>query len=112
MQKEEIREIQISIEEAEQMIEDLSRLNRLKENEDFKVLFMQRFLKDEAVRLVHLKQSPAIKDNSEAVEGIDTWINAIGVLVEFMRMVEIKGYGAKMSLDEYKEMLEQVEIDD
>lgn len=61
-------------------------LDKLRNNRDFIKLILDGYLKDEAVRLVHAKSSPALQ--SEAMQAAITRdIDAIGSLAQYFNTV-------------------------
>lgn len=54
----EMKEIQVSIEEAKKMVERADTLERLKKNPDFIKLIEEDYLREEAIRLTHLLDHP------------------------------------------------------
>lgn len=64
-----------------------SALEKLRNNRDFNKLIVDGFLKDEAVRLVHLKADPNVQSPEQQV-AIDRDISAIGVLAQYFVITE------------------------
>ena len=65
-----ILEHEISIESAKANIEKAKALDRLKNNEDFKTIFLEGYFDKYASNLVLLKSSPAMEDKQEQ---LDQW---------------------------------------
>jgi hypothetical protein len=67
---------------AKKRVELGNALDRLRSNRDFNKLIVDGYLRDEAVRLVHLKASPDMQ-TAEHQAAITRDIDAIGTLNEF-----------------------------
>lgn len=78
--------IEESIKRNRQLIDLDKALERLESNKDFKLLITDGYLKDEAVRLVHLKGDPNMQ-NPEKQASINNQINSISSLVQYFRTV-------------------------
>lgn len=79
---------------------DLGRsLERLRSNRDFKKLIMEDYLTQEAVRLVHLKASPAMNSDRHQ-QAINKDIDAIGTFAEFLRKIEADALRALQDIDD------------
>jgi len=72
-----IQEIELSMSEAKAVVDLGKSVERLRKNRDFKKVIEETYLREEAVRLVHLKSSPAMQ-RPEVQAGIDSDIKAIG----------------------------------
>lgn len=76
-----IQECEISITEAKVIVERANMLDRLNDNADFQVLIREGYLKEEAIRLVHLKGDPAVSNLevqasiSRQIDGISGFLN-------------------------------------
>lgn len=93
--------IKLGKEQAETLIEKHESLKRLSENEDFKKVFLEGYLKDEAARLVLLKADFNVKNN-DIQKDIEDKITGIGQFYQYMTIVENLGKQAKISLQEYE----------
>lgn len=82
-----VREIEQDIRKSEEAIEFGKALERLRDNKDFKLIIEQAYLRDEAVRLVHLRADPAMESPLKQAAIIRD-IDAIGSLVGFLRNIE------------------------
>lgn len=84
--QDQIDAIEVNIESAKEFIALGKALERLNSNADFKKVFIEGYLKDEAVRLVHLKNSPEI-DTPQMRENIEREIDGIGMVLSYLRTV-------------------------
>lgn len=78
-----IQEIEANIETQKVLIELGKCLQRLEANRDFQKIIEIGYLKDEAVRLVHLKALPMYRGTTEQADIIKR-IDAIGVLKTYL----------------------------
>lgn len=92
-----LEQIEMSIEQAKAYIEQRNALFRLEHNADFKKLFMDNYLRDNAVRLVKLKASPQFNKPEQQAEVIKQ-LDAIGNLDQFIRMIVLRGNQSEAAL--------------
>ena len=81
-----IQELEANIEQAKESIDLGLALERLFSNRDFKRVVLNRYFKEEAVRLVHLKGAPE-SQTSEAQKSIVNKIDAIGNFANYLKDV-------------------------
>lgn len=103
------QEIEITAQEAKQLREDCEKyikqeemLNRLVNNQDFKELIMETYLKKECERLVHLLSENALMASDKAAyykEDIHDQMIGIAKLSNWLRMVHKLADQARSSLD-------------
>lgn len=80
-------------------------LTRLLNNRDFKKVILDGYLKEEAIRLVSVKQAPNVQ-SKEAQESILRQIDAIGCFQDYLREVERQVQGAIKSIEDAEELRE------
>lgn len=103
----EIREIELNIKEAQKMVDLNKALERLRSNRDFKKVIQECYLKDEAVRLVHLKADSNMQDEkSQAAIGRD--IDAIGSLAQFLNFIPLQADMAQRAIDDGEAALDEM----
>lgn len=107
-----VREIELSMELTKAKIEKLETLNRLKENPDFKSLFLDDFLGEKRMGdLLTKKVSPSFQDPANKLY-VDTQVQAIGAVKLFMLYTEQEANLAKQALsdaeDERNRAMEEV----
>ena len=103
----EIHEIEMDIKEAKEVINLGKSVERLSKNRDFIKVVEERYLKDEAVRLVHLKSSPAMQSPERQAQ-IDSDIRAIGSFAQFLDMISGMADRAEVSLEDHERALEEL----
>jgi len=103
--EQEMQQIEISIQQAKAHIEMGERLERLCINPDFKVIFLEGYLKDYAVRLVGLKASMPMQGDKDQ-NFITSQLNATGFMSQYMHYIRQEAYNAKVALE-----ADQQEID-
>ena len=104
---EQIKEIEISMEQAKSIVAVKNSLDKLYSNKDFKKVILDGYLKDEAVRLV-LCKAHANHQNAEAQDQLTKDIDAIGRLNEYFRHVFVQGQMAEQAITEGSEALEEL----
>jgi len=77
-------------------------LDKLRNNRDFIKLIVDGYLKDEAVRLVHLKADPNM-DSPAHQAAIDRDISAIGVLNQYFNLVDSRARIAGKQMNDIEE---------
>ena len=98
MTQDTVQQIEKNIEKAKTAIELDKALERLESNRDFKLVVAEGYLKDEAVRLVHLKADPAMQ-TAERQATILQSINAVGGLLQYFHTVSRNAALAARSIE-------------
>lgn len=92
-----IEQIEISIEEAKNLVEESKSLDRLTNNKDFKKLILDKYFKEEASRLVLLKADAEMQGEKEQRD-IIRQIDAIGSLRIYFQTIKQLGQMAENSI--------------
>jgi hypothetical protein len=106
--QETIQAIEASITENRQYLSLYEAFERLQENRDFKTVIQNGYLKDEAVRLVHLKADPNMQ-TPERQEAILGGINGIGQLLSFFNAMRFNANQAKKAIEAGEEQIRDIE---
>ncbi|TNF01490.1 MAG: hypothetical protein EP328_00030 [Gammaproteobacteria bacterium] len=107
MKEDLIKQVELGIKEANQMIEMGASLTKLLGNRDFKKVILDGYLEKEAVRLVHLKSAPSMQ--GEAMQAsIVKEIDGIGSLIGFFRTIEHTAEMARVALADHEQTLEEL----
>lgn len=107
MSNDAIQEIELSIKEAQKMVELGAAVQRLTSNRDFKKVVMEMYFEKEAVRLVHLKANPAMQ-GKERQEAIVKEMDAIGSFHQFLRTLEIQADMARRAVEDGETLREEI----
>jgi len=102
-----IQEIELSMSEAKAVVDLGKSVERLRKNRDFKKVIEETYLREEAVRLVHLKSSPAMQ-RPEVQAGIDSDIKAIGSFAQFLDTISAMAERAASELEDGEQALEEL----
>lgn len=105
--EQEIAALDQQIKDARPQLDLAAALERLRVNPDFKKLVVEGYLKNEAVRLVHLKADPnmsAPQHQAAIVRDIDS----IGALAQFFATVDAVGRRAERAIAEAEQMREEI----
>lgn len=78
-----VYEIELDIERAEKMIAKNDKLNRLRANPDFKEIFIDGYLREEAARLVGLRADSEMQ-SEEQQKFVNDAITGIGVFNQYL----------------------------
>lgn len=105
MSQQDIEAIELNIKSARELVEMGKCLARLEKNRDFKKLILTRYLKDEAVRLVHLKAAPNAQ-NEKIQAAIVRDIDSIGALEGFFNSIFHEAQRAAEAIAESEDELE------
>lgn len=107
MSNDAIQEIELSIKEAQKMVDLGAAVQRLATNRDFKKVVMEMYFEKEAVRLVHLKANPAMQDKDRQ-DAIVKEMDAIGSFYQFLRTLEIQADMARRAIDDGESLREEL----
>ncbi len=102
MSQEDIKEIELNIERAKELVSKGDALERLMQNADFKQVILEDYLDREAVRLVHLKsdQNMQTDEDQRAILG---QMDAIGAFTTYMNAVRQAAYLSRSAIEEGEE---------
>jgi cell fate (sporulation/competence/biofilm development) regulator YmcA (YheA/YmcA/DUF963 family) len=93
----ELEQIEISIDEAKRCITFRDQLSKLEKNADFTAIFLDDYMKDNALRLVRLKAEPAFQDEKQQAF-VTKQLDAIGHLNQYLRTIYTQAAHAEASL--------------
>lgn len=108
MSQSDIQEVEITIEQARKQIKMRDAVERLMNNQDFKDIVLEQYLREEAVRLVHLKADAQMQDERRQ-RNMDMGIAGIGLFRVFCERIQREGDEAEEALDGHLETLDQVQ---
>lgn len=95
---EELNQIELSIDQAKDMIAKMEAIERLKQNYDFKKLFLDGYLKEYAVSLVYRKTMISVQDEKNQAY-IENQLKSISALVQYINYITQEGMNAKQALE-------------
>lgn len=107
MSEAQIKEIEINIEQAKEFIDDAKALDRLYANADFKKIVLEGYLEKEAIRLVHLKGSPATATPDKQADIVKE-IDGVGTFLGYLRTVIQKGDWAQGAIEADLEAIDEI----
>ena len=107
MNSADMQQLEANIQAARDIVALGNALGRLKHNQDFKKVIVEGYLKDEAVRLVHLKGAPGMQ-TAERQASIIRDIDSIGALASYFDAVRHLALQAAKSLADDEETLEEL----
>lgn len=93
-----VQKIEENIKQARQIIELQAALDRLATNKDFKLVITEGYLKQEAIRLVHLK-AEAFFQTLERQSAIVRDIDGIGSLVSYFTTLRHNAETARKAIE-------------
>jgi hypothetical protein len=111
-QQEDIRVVEVSIEQAREAIEKGEALKRLLKNKDFESIVTEGYFENEAIRNVMAKTSPSCMDADSQLM-IDDGIKAIGIFRQYLMHIRRTADIASTTLEESRMTLAELneEID-
>ena len=106
-QSEQLEAVDHSISRAKDQIAMADALGRLYKNRDFKKVFLDGFLNEEAARTVRALANPAMQDAQNQAM-LQKQIIAVGQVHQFMLTIDRIGMMARKSLGEFEETREEI----
>lgn len=107
MSREAIEQLELNIKDARKMVEMGKTIERLRSNADFKKVILERYMEEEAIRLVHLKSDPNMQDE-ESQKHIEKQMDAIGSLTQFFNMMLHQAYLAQKAIEDDEQTREEL----
>jgi len=107
MSNHEVKEIEMNIKQAREIVDLNKSLERLEKNKDFKKLIQGEYLHNEAVRLVHLK-SDSNMQHADKQRDVTRDIDAIGSFAQFLNMIGFKAQMAQDAINECEMSLDEL----
>lgn len=105
MVNEDIQNIEMDIETARKIVRKRDMLNNLRNNPDFKEIFIDGYLREEAARLVGLKADPNMQE-PEQQKFVDDSITGIGVFNQYLMVINQMGNQMENSMKSAERMQE------
>jgi hypothetical protein len=105
-QEAQLAEIEISLEQAKDVVAAGLALQRLYANQDFIKVIADGYFKDEALRLVYLKGDSVL--DPEAMKDVDNQITAIGLLRTYFRKVMGQAQQAQQAIQDMQDMQHEI----
>jgi hypothetical protein len=98
--------IELSIEQAKEQIAMATALEKLKNNQYFKKIFMDHYMDKYAINLVKLKAHPSMQTPEKQLNILNE-IDGIGQFDQYMRFIQNQGMNATGALEshEYEKQL-------
>ncbi len=100
-------QIELHIDEARQGIADMEALNRLRQNKDFKRIFLKLFLEDEPARLTTLLAHPSYQGDDTQADIINQ-LKSVSLFGQYMTKLNQFGISAQTALEDHEQELELV----
>lgn len=101
----EIEQIEVTIEQAKEAVAKRDALSKLNKNKDFKKIFIEGYLKDEAVRLAHISGDSNFKQyESEILEAI----KAISHFRQYCENLLLAGDHAEQAIVQHEQALDDI----
>jgi CHAT domain-containing protein len=107
MSNETLQAIEANIREAKKIVDQGDALERLRSNRDFKKVILDGYFADEAIRLVHLKASPAMQ-SPDMQKSIISQMDAIGSLDQYFTTVLQKASIARKAISADEETRDEI----
>ncbi len=106
-----IKEIELSIKRAVNLVDAGKALDRLRSNKDFKLIIGDGYLKEEAIRLVHLKSNVSMQ-TPDRQASIMKQIDSIGQLTQYFDTVLHQASLAQKAIDTDEETRDELLAED
>jgi hypothetical protein len=98
-----IREVEVTLEEAKEAISMKAALKRLSDNKDFQKLIIKGLFAEEAERVVGAKADTAMIMNEVGMVMLDNIITTIGGLRQYFLKIQSQGSMAEQALGEHQD---------
>lgn len=106
----ELQQLDAAIKDLSDMVDEGKALDRLRKNRDFRKIIDTGYMREEAIRLVHLKGNSNVQDPRQQAN-IDKQIAAIGCLADFLELIAVRAEGAAEALGEAEEARAELEAE-
>lgn len=100
-------QIELSIENAKNLIEFGDALKRLETNADYIKIITEDFFKNNALRLVKLKAAPQCQDEMNQ-KFINQQIDTVGHFAQYLTGIRVQGNSAKVAMERDAEERENI----
>lgn len=100
-------EIEVNIREARKMVELGNALQRLEKNRDFKRVFIEGYLREEAVRLVHLRGNPNMQ-TEDMQTAIIQQMDGINGILHYCNKLRHQSYLAEKAIEDGEGLLDEL----
>ena len=107
MNEVQIEQVEMTIEQARELVALRDALQKLSKNRDFKKIIDTGYFKDEAARVVLARANPGLQTES-AQKMINNQITSIGVLRQYFVGITAMGNQAEMDILGHQETLEHL----
>jgi hypothetical protein len=105
--EQQLRQVQLTIEQAKASIERMKKLQRLFQNEDFQDIINEGYFVEEAARLVGARADANIQ-GKEQQRHINLLIDGVGALRHYFSNIERWGHMAEDALKNHEETREEI----
>jgi hypothetical protein len=105
-----IHEVELHIEDAQRLVDRRDAIHRLHANPDFRLVIEQGYLRDEAVRQVHLSVSE--NANEETRKASLDAARSGGYLKQFLSAAIRMGDTAESSIKSHRELLDEMRAEE
>ena len=106
-----VRHIEDSIQRDKSIVELGKAVERLQLNRDFKAVIVEGYLKQEAIRLVHLRVDPSMQ-TPERQASIMNQIDAIGGFSQYLRTIEYNAAMAEKAIETNEAMRSEIQAEE
>ena len=107
MNADQIREIELNIEQAKEIVARGNALRRLYGNHDFQNIFLKGYMEQESIRLVHLKADPNMQ-TPENQAAIIRQMDSIGCITGYLNNVTHQAMLAEKAIEADEETRDEL----
>jgi len=111
MRDNELKQIDQNIKESKLIVKMAEALENLGNSRDFKLVIMEGYFKEEAIRLVMLRSDPSMQ-TPERQQSLMAQIDAIGTLNQYFQTVFFKGSIANKAIAADEETREEILLEE
>lgn len=106
MSQNDIEQIELTIQEAEKLVERAAQARRLAKNRDFRLLVIDGYFLNEAARLAHLVSDPGAAPHREAImrdlDGVGAFKRYLHTCTQFGDMAAVEIKDAREAMEEIR----------
>lgn len=100
--QQQLEQVELTIEQAQDNIAHKQALTRLYENADFRKIILEGYLQKEAARMVHAKAEPSLQSESDQLQ-LTRMIDGLGYFRQYLNKVYQFGAIAEKTIESHRQ---------
>jgi len=107
MSAEDIKEIEVTIDQAKEQVERMEALDRLRQNKDWKNIIEEGYFEKEASRLVCALGEPALQEDKQQ-EQLQNMMKGVTWFRQYLNSIYMFGRQAQQAMPSYEQTREEI----